>query len=182
MKRPALLLLSCVVSMLLFTSCNAKTPKQPLWAKFAQKPDSTCLSVQADSLLSIVANSTAITAEQLAHVDDSLQYVSKGQMEKPEAELLLYLLLDEEMKHPAPNNIFAMFCPMVRLTFDASNKKNGDLSAIVLLDVGLSQWRLCDADGNKVAAGVIPDRRFIRFFHFYFPDNEAFKALYTINL
>ena len=96
-------------------------------------------------------------------------------MKKQDRNLLHFLVMDEEMVRKVPTNIFAKFCPMIRVDFITKNS----CKATLLFDFGLSQWSLRNAENKELAKGMMPNRQLLKFFHSVFPKNEALNAIYN---
>lgn len=171
------ILLLCISLSLICTSCEAKTRKNKRISYSQSIIDNSLHKMVGDSIMRIIMNSSNVHISQLSSKNDSLCYNDGGYLKKEEKSLILFLILDDEMNRPAPNNIFAKFCPMIRISFNETGKR----SVSMFFDFGLSQWTICDSKENEIAKGMLTDRQLLRFCHYIFPDNEAINRIYDMN-
>lgn len=168
-------LLLCAVLSLICEGCSAQG-KPSKWVSYSPvEVDSTLSASFGDSIINIINTSTKIEVSQLEIKNDSLTFVGGGRLKKQDKSLLTFLVLDEEMAKKAPTNIYAKFCPMIRVEFKTKDSR----CATLFFDFGLSQWRLENASDKTLAKGVIPSRQLLKFFHSVFPKNETLKAIYN---
>lgn len=167
--------LLCVMLSFACESCNA-TGKKSKWVSYSPiEVDSTLSASYGDSIVKIMDKAAQIQVSQLEIKNDSLQYAGGGTLKKQDRNLLHFLIMDEEMVRRVPTNIFAKFCPMIRVDFITKDNRK----ATLLFDFGLSQWSLRNAENKELAKGMIPNRLLLKFFHSVFPKNETLNAIYN---
>lgn len=167
--------LLCMLLSFTCESCSA-TGKRSKWVSYSPiEVDSTLSASYGDSIINIMDKATQIQISQLEIKNDSLLYVGGGSLKKQDRNLLLFLVMDEEMVRKVPTNIFAKFCPMIRVDFITKDNRK----ATLLFDFGLSQWSLRNAENKELAKGMIPNRLLLKFFHSVFPKNETLNAIYN---
>lgn len=165
--------LMCVMLSFVCESCSAKGKK---WVSYSPiEVDSTLSASYGDSIVNIIDKATQIQVSQLEIKNDSLIYVGGGALKKQDRNLLNFLVMDEEMVRKVPMNIFAKFCPMIRIDYNTKDNRK----ATLLFDFGLSQWSLRNAENKELAKGMIPNRQLLKFFHSVFPKNETLNAIYN---
>lgn len=168
-------LLLCVMLSFICESCNA-TGGKTKWVSYSPiVVDSTLSASYGDSIVKIIDKAAKIQVSQLEIKNDSLKYVGGGTLKKQDRNLLHFLVTDEEMVRKVPTNIFAKFCPMIRVDFNTKDNR----MATLLFDFGLSQWSLRNAENKELAKGMTPNRQLLKFFHSVFPENETLNAIYN---
>lgn len=166
----------CAALSLVCEGCNAQG-KNSKWVSYIPvEVDSTLSATFGDSIIDIINDATKIEVSQLEIKDDSLTFVDGGRLRKKDKNLLTFLVLDEEMTRGVPVNIYAKFCPMVRVDFITKDKR----SASLFFDFGLSQWLLKNSDGKMLAKGMVPSRQLLKFFHSVLPKNDTLTAIYNL--
>ena len=168
-------LLMCIMFSFVCESCSA-TGKKTKWVSYSPiEVDSTLSASYGDSIANIIDKANQIQVSQLEIKNDSLQYVGGGTLKKQDRNLLLFLVLDEEMVRCTPTNIFAKFCPMIRVDFLTKDNRK----ATLFFDFGLSQWSLRNAENKELSKGMIPNKLLLKFFHSVFPKNETLNTIYN---
>lgn len=167
--------LMCVMFSFACDSCSA-TGKGAKWVSYTPiEVDSTLSASYGDSIVKIINSASQIHISQLEIKKDSLQYVGGGKLKKQDKQMLLFLIMDESMVREAPINIFAKFCPMIKVDFVTKDEK----SASLFFDFGISQWSLRNSNNKELAKGVVPNKLLLKFFHSVFPKNETLNAIYN---
>lgn len=156
-------------------SCSATGGKTKWVSCSPIEVDSTLSASYGDSIVKIIDKATQIQVSQLEIKNDSLQYVGGGNLKKQDRNLFRFIIMDEEMVRRVPTNIFAKFCPMIRVDFITKDNHK----ATLLFDFGLSQWSLRNTENKELAKGMIPNRQLLKFFHSVFPENETLNAIYN---
>lgn len=168
-------LIMCATLSLICESCSA-TVKGSKWVSYTPiEVDSTLSASYGDSIVKIIDSASLIQVSQLEIKNDSLQYVGGGKLKKQDKQMLLFLIMDESMVREAPINIFAKFCPMIKVDFETKDKK----SVSLVFDFGISQWSLRNSKNKELARGVVPNKLLLKFFHSVFPKNETLNAIYN---
>ncbi len=169
-------LIMCAALSLICESCSA-SGKGSKWVSYTPiEVDSTLSASYGDSIVKIINAASQIQVSQLEIKNDSLQYVGGGKLKKQDKQMLLFLIMDESMVREAPINIFAKFCPMIKVDFLTKDEK----SASLIFDFGISQWSLRNSNNKELARGVVPNKFLLKFFHSVFPKNETLNALYNL--
>ena len=173
--RTAQTFILCAVLSLVCGSCSAMGESSK-WVSYSPiEVDSTLSASYGDSIVKIIETAYQIKVSQLEVKNDSMQYVGGGFLKKQDRNLLHFLVMDEDMVRKAPTNIFAKFCPMIRVDFNTKDRR----TVTLFFDFGLSQWSLCNTDDKELAHGMIPNRQLLKFFHSVFPKNETLNTIYN---